>query len=80
MPWDEESMPHEAPGAQNASEGPSDEPERSSTHLDALLALDEIERRLTRYREALEDISTRPWLENALDPQWAALRARRALR
>lgn len=37
------------------------------------------EERTERYRQALEQIRGQDWVENALDPQWAARIAKEAL-
>jgi len=41
--------------------------------------LDRIRKENRDLRQALEDIRDRDWLENALDPQWAARIAKRTL-
>jgi hypothetical protein len=52
-------------------------PEETITEL--LRERDEARADAERLREALEEIRTREWVENALDPQWAAERAEVAL-
>lgn len=39
----------------------------------------DVELERDRYKAALTAIATRDWVENALDPQWAGIRAGQAL-